>query len=245
MAALGSLYVYIEGENFIESTEKNDPPKPGSLHSEQSDAPSRVRDRSMDEPSPPAHDACLPEMLHRASHESNVLQPVVTVTRATDEQMAAQHIENIANGPTVTTHDGMAITKSTAGRFRIRKWLDTASAHMKEAAHEELDRQGHKDKKAYKYPMLPGEQLRNSVFYETSDQFMELRLQRVASSASSIRSLNVSSNGEGPSTPPAARMRPRTNTDEDAITPLPRRATLEVPEDVHRSPKLGHHQGWA
>jgi hypothetical protein len=242
MAALGSLYIYIEGDNFIETKEKPEAPKPGSLHSEQSDAASRAGDHSMDEPSSLAHGTRLPEMIYRASHESNILQPVVTVTRATDEQMAAQHIENIADGTTV---NGTAITKSTAGRFRIRKWLDTASAHMKETAHEELDRQGHKDKKAYKYPMLPGEQLRNSNFYETSDQFMELRLQRVASSATSIRSLNVSSNGEGPSTPPVARMRPRTNTDEDAITPLPRRPTLEVPADIHRSPKLGHHQGWA
>ena len=245
MAALGSLYVYIEGDNFIESTEKQDAPKPSSLHSDQSDTPSRVRGRSMDEPCSPVHDARHPEMIHRASHESNVLQPVVTVTRATDEQMAAQHIENIADRTSPPTHDGAAITKSTAGRFRIRNWLDKASAHMKETAHEELDRQGHKDKKAYKYPMLPREQLKNPSFYETSEQYMELRLQRVASSASSIRSLTVSNNGEGPSTPPVARMRPRTNTDEDAITPLPRRATLEVPADVHRSPRLGQNQGWA
>ena len=107
---------------------------------------------------------------------------------------------------------------------------------MKETAHEELDRQGHKDKKAYRYPfaLLPGEQLRNPSFYETSERYMELRLQRVASSAS----------GEGPLTPPIARMHPRTNIDEDAIKPLPRRATLEVPADVHHSPRLGHHQGW-
>lgn len=244
MAALGSLYVYVtEGENFIGYGEKKDAPKPSSSHSDQSDTASHARDFSMDEPCSPLQDTRPPEMIHRASDEGSVLQPVVTVTRADDEQKTVQHIEDVVNRENQTAPDNETVAKSTAGRFRIRSWLDKASVYMSETAHQELDTQGHKNKKAYKYPMLPGEDKKNEHFHRTSEQFTELRMQRVASSASSIRSLN-GSNGEGPSTPPAAVIRPRANTNPDSITPVLRRDTLEVPEDAHRSPKIGSHQGW-
>lgn len=198
----------------------------------------------MDEPCSPTHDIHQPDMIHRASNDGSALQPVVTVTGTDDAQNSTLHIEDVNHSPDTQAPSPPPLAKSTAGRFRVRNWLDKASIYMSETAHRELDTQGHKNHKAYKYPMFPGEDKVNEQFFTTSEQFTELRIKRVQSSASSIRS----SNGDGqagPSTPPAAGLaRARSNTGPDAITPVPRRATLEVPEDAHRSPKLGSHQGW-
>ncbi|KAF3002565.1 hypothetical protein E8E13_007923 [Curvularia kusanoi] len=234
MAALGSLFVYSsEDENLFEKTGNKNSPKPSSLHSDQSDSPP-CTGGSMDEPRSPTHE--LSGMIHRVSNDGNVLHTVFTITGADGEQ-TTQHIEDVGNTAENATN------KSTAGRSRIRSWFEKVTVSMSETAHDQLDTQGHKNKKAYRYPMSPGEELKNERFYQTDEEYTERRLQRVASSASSIRSLK--SNGEGPSTTPVPLTRPRTNTNPDAITPVQRRDTLEVPADPHRSPKLVQHQGWA
>lgn len=240
MAALGSLYVYwSKGEDFITYGEQKASSKPTSTHSGLSDSPPHLRTASTDVPCSPTHVKTNQQMLERPSSEHNEIQPVFTITRADDESNSIQHIERLPDDADHTGPD-QKTARSSAGRSRVRDWLENASVRMSEATHRELDTKEHKNKKAYKYPMIPGEDKVNEYFSRTSEQFTELRMQRVASSASSIRS----SNGEGPSTPPAGTSRPRANTNPDAITPIPRRDTLEVPEVAYHSPKLGSHQGW-
>lgn len=245
MAALGSLYVYwSKGEDFITYGEQKGSSKPMSSHSGNSDRPSQSRGISFDEPCSPTQVKGNVEMCQRHSSERNELHPVFTITGADDESNSIHHIERVPDKPSEPVQHTPNIAsnpRSSAGRSKVRDWLENASVRMSEATHRELDTKEHKNKKAYKYPMIPGEDKVNEYFTRTSQQFTELRLQRVASSASSIRS----SNGEGPSTPPTATPRPRANTNPDAITPIPRRDTLEVPEVAYHSPKLGSHQGWS
>ena len=242
MAALGSLWVYwTEGEDFVTYGEKKDVTKATSFHSGQSDVLSHSPGTSVDGPRSPPQVTNNSEMIHYASNKRNSLQPAVTITGAGDEQEPVEHIEDVSNGAVHPTPGEESVAKSKAGRFRVRKLLNNASVYMSETAHRELDTKEHKNKKAYKYPMVPSEDKRNEDFYRTSEQFKQLRMQRVASSASSTRS----SNGEGPSTPPAAATRSRADTSPDAFVPPLQRDMLEVPEVAYHSPKLGSHQGWA
>lgn len=247
MAALGSLYVYwSKGENFVTYGEQKVSSKPSSSHSDHSDRPPHSRAVSFDEPCSPTQVKGNVEMCERRSSERNEIRPTLTITGADNESNSIHHIERVpdqADEEGQEAPDHKTNTRSNAGRSRFRGWMEKTSVRMSEAAHSELDTTEHKNKKAYKYPMTPGEDKVNEDFTRTSQQFTELRMQRVASYASSIRS----SNGEGPSTPPppAATTRARANTSPDASTPLPRRDTLEVPEVAHHSPRLGSHQGWS
>ena len=126
---------------------------------------------------------------------------------------------HVADGFTPPTHDDTAIVESTAGQSRIRNWLNRMRTR-KRVTEYNYHGTGPGNKKAYNYPMLPGEQFSNSSFYETSDQYMELRLQRVASSASGIRSSN-GNNCMGSPALSAARTHPGANTNEDAVKPRP------------------------
>src|SRR5690242_12387080 len=202
MAALGSLYVYwSKGDDFVTYGEHKDPPKPKSSHSSHSDRPTQSRGISFDEPCSPTQVKANVETFQRRSSERNELHPVLTITGADEESNSIHHIERLPDEPNEPhQHDSSynPDARSSAGRSRVRDWLENASVRMSEATHRELDTKEHKNKKAYKYPMIPGEDRVNEDFTRTSRQFTELRMQRVASSASSIRS----SNGEGPSTPP-------------------------------------------
>jgi hypothetical protein len=234
MAALGSLYVYwTEGENFVTyGGQEEEHAKPNSSHSD----PSETSKVSMEEPCSPTQVSHTFETAHRPSNEGTNLQPTVTITGADDDGNSVHHIEDVNNANTRPAPEAPPIRKSITARSVVRNRLDRISSQMSETAHRELDTREHKNKKAYKYPMSPGEDLKNEQFHETSEQYKKLRIQRVNSSASSIRS----SNGEGPSTTPAGTtpgpMRPRTNTDPDAIRPVVRKDTLEVPEAAYHSP---------
>ncbi|KAJ8115038.1 hypothetical protein OPT61_g3215 [Boeremia exigua] len=239
MAAIGSLYVYwSKGEAFVTYGDQKDSPKPTSSHSEHSEKPFPSRGLSTDEPCSPTQVRSNDDMFQRRSSERNEIQPVFTITGADDDSNSVQHIERLPDEPNANIQNEPARksgARSNAGRNRVRDWLENASVRMSEATHRELDTKEHKNKKAYKYPMIPGEDKVNEDFDDTSKQFTKLRDQRVASSASSIRS----SIGEGPSSPPPAGVtRSRTNTNPDAITVVARRDTLEVPELAYHSPKL-------
>jgi serine/threonine protein kinase len=71
-------------------------------------------------------------------------------------------------------------TEPTTGRSSVRRWLDRAGAYI-----------GTKEpvKKSYRYPMVPGEDLRNEDLQRTAEQYESLRRQRTRSPAPSIRSL--------------------------------------------------------
>lgn len=126
---------------------------------------------------------------------------------------------HVAEGFTPPTHDDTAIVASTAGQSRIRNWLNRMRTRKRVTEYNYYGT-GPENERAYKYPMVPGEQFRNSSFYQTSDQFTELRLQRVASSASSTRSSN-GNNCVGSPALSAARTHPGANTNEDAIKSRP------------------------
>ena len=88
--------------------------------------------------------------------------------------------------------------KPTSGRSSVRRWLDRAGAYIKGTGQKELDTQRHGDKKAPRFPEIPGEEARNPRL--TEEQYWNLRRQRVHSPASSIRS-SERPDGEGLSTP--------------------------------------------
>ncbi|KAH6643107.1 hypothetical protein C7974DRAFT_409603 [Boeremia exigua] len=232
MAALGSLYVYWSKEEvFVTYGDQKDLTKPMSSHSGHSDRPPLSRRRSSEEPCSPTQARANTEMLQRRSSERNELQPIFTFTGADNESIQPEFIERLPETDQLDVPQSPG-SRSSAGRGRVRDWLESTSVRLSEATHRELDTKEHKNKKAYKYPMIPGEDRVNEDFDITSKQFTEKRLQRVASSASSIRS-----NGEGPSTPSAIVGRARADTG-DAIAPVQRQDTLEVPAVAYHSPKL-------
>ncbi|KAJ4322421.1 hypothetical protein N0V94_002408 [Neodidymelliopsis sp. IMI 364377] len=122
---------------------------------------------------------------------------------------------------------------SNAGRRRVRNWFERAGNKMSDAAHRGLDTSDYSDRRARKYPMIPGEELRNQDLHRTSTQYTHIRdMQAAASYASSIKSAR---DAENSSTPPTS---PQPGANPDAITSAPRRrSTLEVPPVAYHSPK--------
>lgn len=236
MAALGSMYLYwTMGEDIITYGHR----KQSGARSPNSDSGQQYRGRRSDEHRSPTRITRTPPMMQRHSSENNGLGLNLTITAPDEEPNSVECIEYLS-----ARSDTEQTRKSNAGRSRIRKWFENVSEVMTETAHRELDTSDFRTKTRHadKWPMTPGEELKNKEFYSTSEQYAELKLQRAASRPSSIRSAN---GGEGPSSPPAVRVRSRSGGSADFTTPV-RRDTLEVPVALHHNPRtvpLGPYQG--
>lgn len=229
IAALGSLYiVWATDGDIINYNGKPDPPRSASSQSNHSEQRPQGRGRAPTwECSPTRRDTSGPEMFPRLSSEPNPLGIVITGPDHEPSPGPPEHIERVP----IECQE-----KSNAGRRRVRNWFEKAGKSMSDAAHRELDISDHPDRRARRYPWIPGEELRNDIIHRTSTNYENIR---AASYASSIRSARE---GEGSSTPPAGTS-PQLIAHPDANTRAPRRrSTLEVPAATYQSPKLPHRE---
>jgi hypothetical protein len=204
-------------------TQQQGSPHPGS----NSERPSLSRGRHSSEQRSPYWTPDKTEPFPRLSGEPDELHTIPTITEPepSPELIGTEHIELVQDEP---PQEG-----SNAGRRRVRNWFERAGNKMSDAAHRGLDTSDYSDRRARKYPMIPGEELRNQDLHRTSTQYTHIRdMQAAASCASSIKSAR---DAESSSTPPTS---PQPGANPDAVTSAPRRrSTLEVPPVAYHSPK--------
>ncbi|RAR12281.1 hypothetical protein DDE83_004169 [Stemphylium lycopersici] len=231
MAALGSLYI------LWSSSDEDDPPEKrpvqrghtnSSVHSQSSNQWPSQRSAHSPDRWPRNYNmegASQSNALGIRSESPNDIALIPTITHTRSD---INHFEDISQG---TRQDDHQDDQPTAGRHKVRRWLTAAGDYLGDAAHEKLDLEHkHNENEVRAFPEVPGEGLRNPALESTSKTYERMREARASSTYSpSIRS---TSDIGGKSSPPPVNESPRPET--SPIRPPKRRATLEVPKEVHR-----------
>lgn len=174
----------------------------------------------------PFGDKEQPEKSNQSRHDAEeqvkegaVIQPRHDPTNFPFRPMIIEpdHESNIASHDEYATN-AVPQAKPTISRSRVREWLRKGGSYsyMSDAAHQELNTTDYRNRKAYKYPTMPGEELKNS---DTEEQYKEDRKeQRARNYTPSIRAIYETEDLS------ASKINP------DIVSGIPRRRTsLEEP----------------
>jgi len=225
LAALGSLYILWStgGDEAVQE-------KPGHHYENSgSSRPSRSSERRPS-PRPPSSVDCNPKRISETGLGIRSESPIAMELIPTITHPGSEHPH-----PSPSSYDGQQdntqTDQPTAGRNVVRKWLTSAGNYLGDAAHEKLDTEHvSNDEDTHKFPEVPGEILRNPDLERISRTYSKLREER----ENSVYAASIASTSgiEGSTSPPPIQDSPRPEI--SPVRPPARRATLEVPKEVHR-----------
>lgn len=217
VAALGSLYLLLASDEDSGVTEKSrlkdeeSCPRPQSANNERRPSPT-----------------LLSVNLGRVSRENalGIRSPspneIGRIPIITHPESVNEHHEH---APEPRQNENLP----TAGRQRVRRWLNAAGDYWADAAHEKLDVSDFNDPKAHRFPEIPGEILRNPLLEQTSRDYTQRREDRANSTYAA--SITSTPGLEQVNTPPQTHEIPRPETSPSRKPK--RQATLEVPRPAH------------
>ncbi|KAF2127904.1 hypothetical protein P153DRAFT_342858 [Dothidotthia symphoricarpi CBS 119687] len=222
LAAVGSLYILWTSKG-----------KPAEVMRDANSNSSRHCHSSDRNPSP--HDTSDIQRFSERNAEGNALRLwssspnhlglIPTITHPDNEQDQQENERRLEHG------DG-----PSAGRHRVRRWFTSAADYLGQVAHDKLDVSDYNDRRAHRFPVVPGEEFRNPEIHRISSQFSQIREQRASIYAPSIAS--TSGIGDvpappGPGSPPIDASPGSSRPDTSPHRTPRRRDTLEVPVPAH------------